>query len=631
MYLGKLPRSKRGFGVVCPLAPPVMLQTVKKALSLLPPRRRLFWLALIPLALIAAGLEALVAGVTYALLKILADGGSGTLPGPHAVYELLPGYSENAGLRFFVLLVAVCFVFKNVFVMAKEVAQNWVVVQSIAELSKRMLRGYLAAPYTLHLQRNSAELIRNVTSSVDAAFSPVLGATVVFITEALVVLSLIGVLVVTSPLMTLLSVLVLGTALLPLLLFSRKAVARWGKVDHEVRATMLKALQQSLGGIKEVKVLGRERFFYQRFARDVRRAASTRHRFATLNSAPRLLVETTVIGGMLLVMAIVIDTGTDSKELLSLAGLFGYTAFRLIPSANRILIQMNTIRHGERAVSQLHDDHRALRAPAAFEEASAERLRFDERIVLSDVSFSYPGTARKALADVEMHIARGECVGIVGATGAGKSSLVDLLLGVLPPTTGSIEVDGKDVASDVRAWQSNLGYVPQHIYLTDDTLLANVAFGVSETRIDRARAERCLEQARLLDLLTRLPQGVETVIGERGTRLSGGERQRVGIARALYTDPDVIVFDEATSALDNSTERQIMAAIEAMRANKTLILVAHRLTTIERCDRLFFLEEGRLTATGTYRELLDTVPAFRAMATSAEGTSETSMPLDSVG
>jgi ATP-binding cassette subfamily C protein len=596
-------------------------ETVRRAFQMLSPRRRLGWFLLIPLAVIGAAFEALVAVATYVLLKHLADpSATPELPGASGLTSVLPGFSTGFDVQTFIALLAVCFVTKNVFVLIVELVHHFTVQRSVAELSRRMLDGYLRAPYALHLSRNSADLIRNVTSAVDAAFSPVLGSAVQVLTESLIALGLVAVLMAASPGITLLSLAILVLGVTPLLLLTRGLVTRWGAREHQMREVTLKLLQQALGGIKEAKTLGLEDFFGAAFANCANTMATLRYRFMTLNAAPRLVIETTMIAGMLGLMALVLSWGQPSNELLSLFGLYGYAAFRLIPSANRITMHLNQIRHGGPAILDLYHDFSDLE-PAAYEPSSGASSEVTHDlcpIAFEGVSFSYSGASVEAIDGVSLTILRGECIGIAGATGAGKSTLVDLMLGLLSPSEGRVTAGGKDTASLPRELRRQLGYVPQHIYLTDDTLARNVAFGVPDPDIDRDRVQTVIEQAQLSEFVGALPAGLDTLLGERGTRLSGGERQRVGIARALYRDPLVVLFDEATSALDNRTERDVMRALSNLRQGKTLVLIAHRLSTIQSCDRLFFLQAGKVAASGSYEQLLRECEGFRALVESAE-------------
>lgn len=598
-----------------------MLTTLRTCVGLLSPRVRWRWMGLIPLVLAAALMEACGAAAVFALIKVMSDPSQvSTLPVVSLLYAALPWHGERAIVLSFTILVAVFYFLKNGLLAVAVYIQNKVASDSMATLSYRLLKGYLSAPYAFHFQRNSAELIRNTTDSVDAMVRLVLKSTVGVVSEALFVAGIIAVLMATAPFVTLVAVLVLFAGLIVLLKLSRDVFTRWGVQEQELKRAILQNLQQSLGGLKEVKVMGREHFFYEAFASQ--RAALVRiwSLHTTLSAMPRLLIETVFVCGMLLVILLVTAHGGTGPDLVPVIGLYAYAGFRVIPSANRILTYVNDIRYGSAATQRLSKDLRAFdHIPSdSFGTPEESDIVFTDRIVLDRVSYTYDGTCTPVLQDVTLSIRRGESIGIVGPTGAGKSTLVDLLLGLLSPSSGRILVDGRDIAQALRSWQRKIGYVPQTIFLTDDSVRRNVAFGLSDAEIDERKLQAAVRMAQLEDFIASLPQGFDTVVGERGLRLSGGQRQRVAIARALYHEPEVLIFDEATSALDHHTEREVTRAIEALQGKKTLIIITHRLHTVRMCDRLVFLSNSRVAGYGSFAELIAHNVDFRNMATMAD-------------
>jgi ATP-binding cassette subfamily C protein len=435
------------------------------------------------------------------------------------------------------------------------------------------------------------------------------------ISELLLIAALLIVLLATAPYVTLVTGVVMGVLVVLLLKLTQKTFGLWGGKAHEMAGAIMANLQQSLAGVKEVKILGRERFFYESYREQRTSLSRLLWLRATLENMPRLVIETVFVLGVVLVI-VAFEVRGSSEDIVPLLGLFAYAGFRIMPSIHRIIQHLNSMRFGSASVDQIYDDFNELKdAPLPAE--SDTLLPFTEAIRFEGVSYSYPRADHPALAGVELTIKKGESLGIVGATGAGKSTLVDLLLGLLPPDQGRVTVDGRDIQSDLRGWQNQLGYVPQMIYLIDDTLRRNVALGIPDDRIDEARVERAIELAQLGELVRGLSQGLDTIVGERGVRLSGGERQRVAIARALYRDPDVLIFDEATSSLDNRTEQEMTKAIELLRGDKTLVIIAHRLTTVRRCDRLLFVERGRIVDSGSFDELLAGNEQFRRLSASS--------------
>jgi ATP-binding cassette subfamily C protein len=594
-----------------------VLADVRACLGLLSPWARWRWAALVPLALAAAAAEAVGAGAAFGLITILGDPArAAALPVAAWVYPHLPAHDSRSVVLAFTLLVIAFYVARNLLLAGVTWAQEHALNASVAELSHRLFAAYLAAPYDFHFRRNSAALIRRVTDGVHSVFRGVLGSLVTIATETLVVVGLVVVLGVTAPGVTLVAVVVVGGLLSLPLMLSRRAAARWGRAVQLIDTAILQTLQQSLGAVKEVKLTGREAFFLGQLGERVPAAARLRLRFLTLGASLRMAVETVFVCGLLLV-SLLITLRHEPSGVLPLLGLYAYAGFRVIPSANRIMLYVTELRYSRAWIHDLCDDLAALETEPPAADRAADAIRFTRTLALEGVSYTYAGEREPVLLGVDLTIARGESVGIVGSSGAGKSTLVDVLLGLLTPTGGRITVDGRDIRSALRSWQRHIGYVPQEPFLLDDTLRRNVAFGIADAEIDDRRVESALRLAQLADFVTRLPDRLDTLLGERGTRLSGGQRQRVAIARALYHEPEVLVFDEATSALDSPTERELIAALEALHGVKTLVVIAHRLTTVRRCDRLAVLRDGRVAAIGSYDELLARDAGFRELASAA--------------
>ena len=433
--------------------------------------------------------------------------------------------------------------------------------------------------------------------------------------EGFTLVGLVAVLAWTAPLATLLSVLVIGVLLIAPFLVTRRLAPGIGAAARDVGAALVQDLQQSLASFKDVRLKGVESHFARSFARRRERLATLKARQDALATALRVSVETILIVAILVTVMVVTARGMPPARLVGLMALYAYVGFRVIPAANRLTMHYTYVMGSLPHVERVCDDLELLASlPASTAESpDGAALRFERSVELSHVSFSYGDERGIALDDVSLTVARGTSVGIVGATGSGKSTLVDVLLGLLAPDHGRLLVDGQDVRGRERAWQRRVGYVPQDIALLDDTLRRNVAFGVPDAAIEDVRVTDALRHSLVLDVVDSWPAGLDTVLGERGARLSGGERQRVAIARALYHDPDVLVLDEATSALDTQTEQALVSAIDALRGEKTLVVVAHRLSTVQHCTSVVFLQDGRVLAEGTFDELVERQPEFRAM------------------
>ncbi len=471
-----------------------------------------------------------------------------------------------------------------------------------AELSERLFTSYLRQPYVFHLQRNSAQLIRNAVTETNLFAQTVLVATLSVLAESLVAAGIVALMLVVEPVGTVLVIGILGTAVWAFHRTSRHLIGRWGAARQEHEGRRIQHLQQGLGGAKDVKLLGREDDFLQEFSRHNSGYARVGGRFGFLTQLPRLWLELLAVSGLAALVIVMVWHGRSIESLLPALGLFGVGAFRLMPSANRILSGVQNMRYGLPAVDVLYAELRTLPPTTTPEQAVSKPFRHTLR--LDNVSFRYPGAERDALSAVTLSVTRGSSVGFIGATGAGKSTLVDTLLGLLTPANGSVTVDGDGIKNNPRGWQDQIGYVPQAIFLTDDTLRRNVAFGIPDAQIDDLAVSRVVRDAQLESMVRELPEGLGTLVGERGIRLSGGQRQRIGIARALYHDPAVLVLDEATSSLDTDTEREVMDTVRALQGDKTLIIVAHRLSTVEQCDRIFRLERGRVVEEGAAAAVL---------------------------
>ena len=593
-----------------------MISDIRAVLAWLSPRERGRWALLVPVVSLAALIEAVGALAVFGLLRLVVDPEL-VRSAPMAslvslVWLASPSDDPRAAVAVLTALVAVFYVARAVFLGWVEWFKQGIVYQSAASAAERLFARYLAADYLFHARRRSASLIEPMTRSADIACELVLASAVNVLAEGVTIAALAAVLVAATPPVTLLAVAaVLAVVLVPIVGL-RRAWARIGDAERDLTQQHLHVLQQSLGAIKDVTITGRQAFFEERY-RQVRRSLSrTKRRRSWAAAGARLGVEAVLILAMLLVVFLVLRQQAPGSDTVALLALFAYTGFRVVPSANRIMLNVGYLREGHAWVRGMDEDMRHLALPAPVHFVPGPGLAFTTSLACDDVSVTYEPGSAPALAGVTLAIRPGESIGIVGPTGAGKSTLVDVLLGLLTPSSGRVLVDGVALAGHERAWRRQIGYVPQDVYLLDDSLRRNIAFGVADGAIDDERLARAVTLARLDAVVAAMPQKLETVVGERGVRLSGGQRQRVAIARALYHEPDVLVFDEATAALDSQTERELTAAIGELRGTRTLIAIAHRLSTVQACDRLIYLRDGRVAGIGTYQELLAD-PSFRAL------------------
>ena len=572
------------------------------------------WVLLVALALLVSGLEMVGAALVFALLALVADpGGAIDLPVVGDVRQLFSGVDDDTLLLWIVGAMALFLLVRAAVKITSKYVQARVAHNAGARLSTHLFEGYLAWPYSTHLSRTTSELIRNGHQAVNEMIGSVVLPTIRSLAESCIVLGLLAILVLLAPLATAAAVAVIGSAAVLLLLIIQPRLKALGRMKHrEARAT-LTAMQQGLFGIRDVKVLGRERAFAREYGRARTRMARAAYLRTTAGELPTIVLELALMGFIIGFFAITILTGGMAQESLSVLGLFAYAGLRLQPSMQTIIQGLNNLKFSAAPLEDVHRDL-ALVREMGRPGKRVDPLRFRRELKLSRVSFRYPGADVDAVHGIDLTIRPGEQIGICGPTGSGKTTLTDLITGVLSPTHGHVTVDGNDLREVERRWQASLGIVAQMVFLTDDTLRANIALGVPNDQIDEVAVREAVGLAQLEEFVASLSEGLDTKVGERGIRVSGGQRQRLAIARALYRRPQVLIFDEGTSALDNATEALMMAAIERLRGDHTIILVAHRLSTVRNADRVVFLERGRLTGLGAYDDLRRSNAAFRDMA-----------------
>ncbi|MGL5873062.1 MAG: ABC transporter ATP-binding protein [Xenococcaceae cyanobacterium] len=478
----------------------------------------------------------------------------------------------------------------------------------------RLLKAYLNVSYSFHLNRNTAGLIKNIvletTNFLFYCILPLLDA----IANSFVILILLFLLAQTN---LLLLAMILGVLLPTFILFNSlgSKFKRWGQLRSDSYQEIIRIINHGLGGLKETKIIGCESYFSQQidtYSRQYARAATLAE---SLNVMPRVIIETSIIVFLVLFLCVSqIIFKQQMQELTGTLGVFAIASLRLMPSASQCLQAIGSLRHGSHTIDLLYLDLKEIERSEktkSIESSSFYRqtttkanLTFDRQIELKQVTYSYSNLEEAALKNISVQLKKGESIALIGKSGAGKTTLVDVILGLLQPQSGDILVDGVSIYQDIRGWQNLIGYIPQSIFLTDDSLERNIAFGVPDSLIDSQKLQKAIKAAQLEELIEQLPEGIKTEVGERGVRLSGGQRQRVGIARALYHEREILVLDEATAALDNETESLVTEAIKALAGSKTLIMIAHRLSTVEHCDRIYLLEKGRVVKSGSYQEVV---------------------------
>lgn len=528
--------------------------------------------------------------------------------GPYLKYLIqlgLPSKTESLILAIGVILVVVF--------ISKAIASLWINRLIVAfsynkgiTLRAMLIRAYQQMAYSDYLKRNSSESIYSIITLSSIFAQSTLQAALRLLSEGVVALAIFILLFLKNSIAILLfSALIIAVALIYDFLFRKRLVSDGKEVDVQSKK-MVQSIYEAIEGLKEIRVLQKEEYFYNRIMETARGVARASISSSTIKAMPRYLLEIVVIFFIVSLVCITIVTENDMVELASTLGIFAAAALRLIPSVNQIISSLSQLVHNRNSIDILYRDISRLSDERRIERAHIKNSsNHFHSVELKEISFSYEGAQKKALSNISLKIESGDSIGFMGTSGAGKSTLVDLLLGLLMAQKGDVLYNGTKLSpQNIGSWIEQVAYLPQQIFLIDDTLRRNVALGVDDREIDEARLEEALVKSNLKSLVAQLPKGLDTPLGERGIRISGGQRQRVAIARAFYFGRDVIIMDEATSALDNNTENEIVDEIRKLKGVKTLIVIAHRLTTLQHCDKIYRLEDGQVVETGTYQQMI---------------------------
>ncbi|TGN42028.1 ABC transporter ATP-binding protein [Marinobacter confluentis] len=491
-------------------------------------------------------------------------------------------------------------------------------------VGSRLLRGYLAQSYEWFLSRHTSKLSTTILSEVNQVISKSLLPAIEMVAQIVVVVALVTLLLIIDPVLAVSATFVLGGAYVIVYLVVRGPLYRFGRRRYLANRERFRVTQETLGGVKDVKVGCLEQNMLERFMPPSFKTANEEVKASVVNMLPGHLMQAVVFGGVVGVLLYLKQAHGSMTGALPVLSAFAFAAYRLLPALQQIFRHITAMRSNSAALDGLIAEIRSLEA-VPDSRLQEPRTRFPElkkAIELVDIKYSYPSTTELALKSVSVSIGAKERIGLVGSSGSGKTTTVDVILGLLSPSAGRMLVDGVEITADnVRQWQRSIGYVPQHIFLADETITANIAFGIKPEEIDLEAVIRAAKMANLHEFITtRLPEGYDTEVGERGVRLSGGQRQRIGIARALYHDPEVLILDEATSALDNQTEKAVMQAVDTLANQKTIVLIAHRLSTVRECDRIYLLSNGQVVGEGRFDELVRDSAEFSAMASGEPST-----------
>lgn len=512
-------------------------------------------------------------------------------------YDLFGMHTENQFLILLVLTLCAAYIIKNLFMLLLYNLQANFVTRNQFKLSKELLENFMNRPYEYYLNASTGDIIRIIQWDVGNVFM-LINNLLSFLSELFIFVALAVLLLIVDWGMTLGIAALLGVTMVVTKIAFKKPLVRAGEKTQKYSSIMNKWLLQSIEGIKEIKILHKEKKFIYQYEMNGKKNARVQKQNAVLSQTPRLLIETVSMCGMLGIIAIILASGRQIENMLPQIAAFGMAAVRLMPSANRMNTYLNAISFLEPSLVTVCDNMAYVPERKSTKETSntgaIRNKNLTSEIILSHIQYAYPNVETNLFEDANMTIPAGKSVAVIGASGAGKTTIIDILLGLLEPQKGSVFFDGIDVKTDYNGWLSKIGYIPQSIFMLDDTIKGNIAFGLDEKDIDEDRVWEVLEDAQLADHIRSLPDGIYTEIGEKGVRLSGGQRQRLGIARALYHNPDILVFDEATSALDNETEAAIMDSINRFQGQKTMVIIAHRLGTIKDCDYIYKVENGKI-------------------------------------
>lgn len=575
-----------------------MLQIFKKMMILLDNRQKRTMVGIVFMMLIGAILEALGISVIVPIVQIVMDEQAIEKPGiVREIYNLLGMQSQKQFTLVILGAMASIFAVKNIYLYVQQKVLCHFVYTNQFRTSQRMMRNYLHKDYEFYLNADTAVVQRTITSDVNNMYALILNS-LQLVSEIIVFVIIAVILIVSDWQMTLVISGMLGITLLLISKAVKPVMKKAGEDNQEYYSGLFKLISQTVMGIKEVKIAAREQYFVDEYVKCGKGYVDAVQKYTLLTAIPRLLIETVCISGTVVYMMVLIALGTPLSELITTLTVFAAAVVRLMPCATRINTYLNNISYFEPFLmgvsDHLQDEINHPDLKREFAKDDHKKMPIYKAITLKDITYAYPNSDKLIFDHADMEIPIGKAVGIVGTTGAGKSTVVDILLGLLKMQGGTVFADDRDINSDYYGWLKNVGYIPQMIFMLDDTIRRNVAFGVPDDQISEERVWEVLKEAQLDEFIKTLPEGLDTSIGERGIRLSGGQRQRIGIARSLYNDPDVLIMDEATSALDNETEAAIIESINRLHGKKTLVIIAHRLQTIENCDMIYRVEDGKV-------------------------------------
>lgn len=569
------------------------MDLLKKAWSIFERKQKIRFIELLIAIFIGTALETVgVAAIVPFISAIVNPDSLLKTPVLRFVYDGLGMKNTNQFIIFLAVVLIIVYFAKNMYLCFMYDIQFRFVYNNQRRIATKLMTSYLSQPYSYHLQHNSAEYIHNITQDVDTFCLTVLYF-INLITDVMVCFALAVVLFITDKSITIGVSTLVGLVILVFYKHYKSKVLLLGDEKRYYYTKSTQTIQQAFGGVKELKVFGRENYFAEHYYSEYGKYTNSRRKVSAYTMMPKPVMETVCVAALLLVISLKVASGVAVEYFVPTLSVFALAVIRILPSGSRISSSISNISYGKASIETVYRDMQNIETFKSEGKEVQGEVSFKEKIAVKDVCFTYEDSENRVLDGVSVCIPKNKSVAFIGPSGAGKTTLVDIILGVLDYQDGSIQIDNQELKECKAGWQKKVGYIPQNIYILDDSIKRNIAFAINDDEIDEERMRKAIEQAQLNEFIQSLPNGVDTVIGERGARISGGQRQRIGIARALYHDPEVLVLDEATSALDHETETAVMEAIDALNGSKTLIIIAHRLSTIENCNVVYRIENGK--------------------------------------
>ena len=557
-------------------------------------KRKMFFVLLIIVA--GSALELLGISILLPLINLAVDTEHATDNFAYKSVEKLFGTESFEGTFIYLMIITMLvYVIKNMYLAWMNAYNEKFANDVKRQLATRLMKAYLKEPYVFFLNKNSSEIIRSVNNDTSNVFQ-VVNNLIMVMSLGLTSLTLVVYLAHTNFLLALTVSVLLLVCVGGIFIGGKNITRRWGKENQRSNARLIKYVQQAFEGIKEIKILNTEKYYEKQYDEEYAYQSSLQLKSKLINILPKYMIETVCVCGILAYLIVCVAQKGDYKTLVAQLAIFAVAAFKLLPYVNSIYAYVNTVIFNRASIDLVYKDIKATEGVNAENGNNGySPLAFEKCVEVNNVTFHYENSERNVVENVGLKIEKGQAAAFIGPSGQGKTTMADIILGLLEPQSGEVTVDGVSIRDSIRGWHDHIGYIPQFIYLSDESIRNNVAFGIEKEKIDDGKVWKALEEAQLSDFVKKLDAGLDTIVGERGTKLSGGQRQRIGIARALYRNPDFLVFDEATSALDNETESEVMASINALHGTKTMLIIAHRLSTIEKCDVVYKIEDKQVS------------------------------------